>query len=306
MWVVRGYNYIICHKEVPPVVLVKSRTRTPDHLLVSTPTWRYKDPGTFIDNGIYTREDLEKFRKATLFPAEKPAVLNSLARGATGAEIPRGDFNLLNFLGGEQMDKFVEDKLQIYWSKFLVFGSASAGCLAIYIIFGAMKYLASTIIHGYVLYTVYGWSLRLMGAFWSACANFLLHLGRDNTNNNRNRNQNKPKDENSAPPTEKDTATTTQHNSTRFGMNARQNEPAHDVPKPTSRSFNPYVSPFRQYPKHPADAVARTREVSNMLTISSSKKDLAFVIYRFSNQPYTPSKPRKRATSHHPRAGKCR
>ena len=54
---------------------------------------------------------------------------------------------------------------------------------------------------------------------------------------------------------------------------------------------------------HPADAVARTREVSNMLTISPSKKDLAFVIYRSSNQPYTPSKPTKRATPHHPRAG---
>ena len=28
---------IICHKEVPPAVLAKSRTRTPDHLLVSDP-----------------------------------------------------------------------------------------------------------------------------------------------------------------------------------------------------------------------------------------------------------------------------
>ena len=27
---------IICHKEVPPAVLAKSRTRTPDHLLVSS------------------------------------------------------------------------------------------------------------------------------------------------------------------------------------------------------------------------------------------------------------------------------
>ena len=98
-------------------------------------------------------------------------------------------------------------------------------------------------------YTVYGWSLRLMGAFWSACANFLLHLGRDKTHNNRN--QNKLNDENSTTLTEKDTATpaTTQHNSTRFDMNVRQNEPAHYVPKSTSRSFSPYVSPFSQYPK---------------------------------------------------------
>ena len=29
---------IICHKEVPPAVLATSRTRTPDHLLVSTST----------------------------------------------------------------------------------------------------------------------------------------------------------------------------------------------------------------------------------------------------------------------------
>jgi len=49
--------------------------------------------------------------------------------------------------------------------------------MAIFIIIRLIKLIVDTIIHGYTLYTVYGWSI-LLGALWSSVANLLLHLRR--------------------------------------------------------------------------------------------------------------------------------
>jgi len=34
-------------------------------------------------------------------------------------------------------------------------------------------------VHGYVLHTVYGWSLYLLGAIWNSVTQLLLHLGKE-------------------------------------------------------------------------------------------------------------------------------
>ncbi|KYN50012.1 hypothetical protein ALC62_00039, partial [Cyphomyrmex costatus] len=33
-----------------------------------------------------------------------------------------------------------------------------------------------TIIHGYAIHTIYGWSLHLLAAFWDSVTNLLIHL----------------------------------------------------------------------------------------------------------------------------------
>ena len=37
--------------------------------------------------------------------------------------------------------------------------------------------IADTIIHGYALHRLFGWSLHLLGAFWDSATNLLLHSG---------------------------------------------------------------------------------------------------------------------------------
>ncbi|XP_051160480.1 uncharacterized protein LOC127281039 [Leptopilina boulardi] len=41
-----------------------------------------------------------------------------------------------------------------------------------------IKLLIDTIIHGYTLYTVFGWSFQLLGCIWDSVTNLLLHLGK--------------------------------------------------------------------------------------------------------------------------------
>ncbi|KYN04401.1 hypothetical protein ALC62_04737 [Cyphomyrmex costatus] len=41
-----------------------------------------------------------------------------------------------------------------------------------------VKLILDTIVHGYALHTVYGWSVYLIGAIWDSLTQLLLHLGR--------------------------------------------------------------------------------------------------------------------------------
>lgn len=59
---------------------------------------------------------------------------------------------------------------------FLTFGTASAGILGLIIIIRGVKLIADTVIHGYALHSIYGWSIHMLGALWRSVTHLLLHL----------------------------------------------------------------------------------------------------------------------------------
>ena len=47
-------------------------------------TWRYQNPSSLATSGIYSQSDLDRLNDHIMFPAEKPMILNSLAREISG------------------------------------------------------------------------------------------------------------------------------------------------------------------------------------------------------------------------------
>ncbi|GAB1869250.1 hypothetical protein CAJAP_10329 [Camponotus japonicus] len=52
--------------------------------------------------------------------------------------------------------------------------------IGIFIIIRLIKLVVDTIIHGYALHSIYGWSLHLLEAVWTSVTNLLLHIGAPN------------------------------------------------------------------------------------------------------------------------------
>jgi len=142
-------------------------------------TWKYLTPGPLAVSGIYSEVDLKKLRDHIMFPAEKPALLNTVARGLTGHSVNTDGISVYNLLNEESLNKIVESTASRIWRGFVNFGSATAGLVGIFMIIRIIKLLIDTIIHGYALHTVYGCSLHLLGAVWSSLANLLLHLAKE-------------------------------------------------------------------------------------------------------------------------------
>ncbi|KYN45242.1 hypothetical protein ALC56_00321 [Trachymyrmex septentrionalis] len=61
-------------KTVPPTVMKPS----------TKPSWKYVNPGALVTSSIYSQSDLEELKDHIMFPAERPAILNIIARGILG------------------------------------------------------------------------------------------------------------------------------------------------------------------------------------------------------------------------------
>lgn len=145
---------------------------------LTKPRWKYVSPDALATNGIYTEEDLTRLRDHIMFPVEKPVMLNVIAHGAMGGRVPPGTVSISNLLDESTLDRIAEGAGRKLWKGFVSFGSISAGVLAIFMIIRGTKLIIDTIIHGYALHSIYGWSIHLLGAVWSSVINLLLHLAR--------------------------------------------------------------------------------------------------------------------------------
>lgn len=66
---------------------------------LTRPAWKYVSPDSLASSGIYTSEGLDRLRDHIMFPMEKPSMLNTIARGAMGQEVPAGSLSMMNLLG---------------------------------------------------------------------------------------------------------------------------------------------------------------------------------------------------------------
>lgn len=152
---------------LPPAVIQPSKPNT----------WKYINPEDLATSGIYTEKEIDQLNDKIMFPVEKTAVLNNLAMSMSGHQIISTNDNVLNLFNEQVVEKFVNNTWNKMWDKFMVFGTASAGVFAIFTIFHLLKSVVNTLVHGYTLHSIYGWSIHLLGAICGSVAHLLVHLG---------------------------------------------------------------------------------------------------------------------------------
>lgn len=180
---------VICNPALPTLFLVNNQwyefspkpreVNAPAILKPTTkPTWRYINPTSLGTSGVYTEKDLEKLRDHIMFPIERSIVLNTVARGMSGQPVGNQGYSISHLLDEDSLNKIADSAWSKIWSSLLTFGHASAAVIGLILILRGIKLAADTVIHGYALHKVYGWSIHLLGAIWASVTNVLLHLAR--------------------------------------------------------------------------------------------------------------------------------
>lgn len=111
-----------------------------------------------------------------MFPIEKMAVLTTVALGMLGRDVPQ-ELSIVPFLENPNVQGMLNNTWEKIWGKFLVFGTASAGVMGLYILGKIIKFLLDIGIHAYALYEIYGFSFHLLGAVWDSVTQLSLHWG---------------------------------------------------------------------------------------------------------------------------------
>lgn len=127
-------------------------------------TWRYSAPSSLATSGIYTQKDLDTLRDHVMSPAEKTAVLNTLARGATGKAIVPGTVNILGIMDENTLTRIAKNTAPKLWIGLIEFETVSAAIFGILVIFKRIKMIVDIAIHGYQLRETYGCGIALLGS----------------------------------------------------------------------------------------------------------------------------------------------
>ena len=137
-------------------------------------TWKYTSPENLASTGIYSERDLKDLRDMIMFPVEKPALLNNLAREMHGQPLHIKDAAILKLLNEDALEHITNSAWQRMWQKFITFGTVSAGIIALIMILQFFKLVVDILIRGYTLHSVFGWSFYIVGAIFSSVSQFLL------------------------------------------------------------------------------------------------------------------------------------
>ena len=143
---------------------------------MTKPTWEYINPAELVTNGIYTEQ--EQLSERIMIPVEKPALLNDLAREMRRYLISNNEGALLKSLNDGAVENIIESIWSKMWTRFITFGTFSAGIIAVIMLIQFFKTLIDIIIQAYALNSVYGWPIHLLGAIWSSVTNLLLHVAK--------------------------------------------------------------------------------------------------------------------------------
>ena len=180
----------ICDSMIPVMFLIGERwfKMLPQITIQDTPsilkpqiqqTWTYTNPTDLANSGIYSYGDMDSLKNFIMFPHERGAILNTLAYGYSGKGKITGSGSIARLLDEDALSRKADSTWDRVWWRLITFGSKSAAFISILMIFRLIKFVLDTMIHGYVLYSLYGWSVHLIRALWNSLPHLLLHLGKD-------------------------------------------------------------------------------------------------------------------------------
>ena len=122
---------------------------------MTKPTWSYINPADLAISGVYSDSDLEQLRDRIMFPMERPGLLNDLVREMRDHPVNFDDSSINKLLNPDALDKLVHNTWDKMWSKFMWFGSASAGVVGIVMIFQLAKAVINIIYNNSWIYLAY-------------------------------------------------------------------------------------------------------------------------------------------------------
>lgn len=128
-----------------------------------------------MQSGVYDAESLERMKNMIYEQGDKK-IASSVLHKAISRQHP----NLQGFTFDALIsERIIDNAFNKYWSKFISWstwlGNVTSTALGIYMITRMIKFAVDTLIHGRILYDIYGFGWQLLASFWDSLTNLLSH-----------------------------------------------------------------------------------------------------------------------------------
>ena len=137
--------------------------------------WIYTPLPNLMQSGVYDADSVAKMRNLIYDNGDRRIASNIIYKVMSGQDPEIQGFHLDALIGSTILESAVEK----YWQKVLSMsswlGNVTSTFIGIYMIGRIIKFSIDTIMHGRILYEIYGIGWQLIASFWDSFTNFLSH-----------------------------------------------------------------------------------------------------------------------------------
>lgn len=138
-------------------------------------TWPYTHLPNLMQSGVYDSDSVEKMRNMIYEQGDRRVASNVLHKILLGQQPEFQGFRFEALVS----KKVIENIIEKYWNELMSWstrlGNITSTFIGLYMIGRFIKFLIDTIMHGRILYDIYGLGWQLLASFWDSLINFLSH-----------------------------------------------------------------------------------------------------------------------------------
>lgn len=137
--------------------------------------WSYISLPDLMDKGLYDRKGIDKMRNMIFEQSDRRSVSTVIHRTVEGQNPDKQGYKMSHIFDENEIHSLINS----YWEKMLnwshTIGNVASTIFGLYIIGRIIKFFIDTIVHGRILYDVYGFSWRLVASCWDSLTSLLAH-----------------------------------------------------------------------------------------------------------------------------------
>lgn len=138
--------------------------------------WEYISPSSLAKSGIYTEEELQALQQQILFPSERGAIANTIAKLIYHHDVDTQHLNFGNFLTDDIIESAFSKAMGKVQGFFSLVGQWSSALFGLFLVCKAIKFIIDSIAHGIMLHGILGLSWRLVAMFWDSLTHLCIFM----------------------------------------------------------------------------------------------------------------------------------
>lgn len=137
--------------------------------------WTYDHLPSLMNSGIYDKDNVKRMKDMIYENNNQRTAIGFLQKTMSGGKVDPQIYKTKYFLSEEDNDNAFTKYLKRFWSFSNIIGQVMTSLLGVWAIFKVIKFLIDTIIHGKILYDIYGVGWKLIASLWDSLTNYLTH-----------------------------------------------------------------------------------------------------------------------------------
>lgn len=139
------------------------------------PNWKYYNLPNLMKKGIYGQANVKKMHDMIYESEDRRSASVVIHRIIAGEKTDHQGFDLSHMFNENVIERTINKYWDKFWSFTTIVGQLTSSLVGFWLMGKCIKFIIDSIVHGRILFDIYGMSWKLIASFWDSLTNLLTH-----------------------------------------------------------------------------------------------------------------------------------